>query len=120
MKIEYIKQGDYLIPNFELPKQEKVNIGRYGGLRLEYLKNHKKALYTTLKMQNKLTSHLVDIQDTATCHINRIITDLVKEEGVTEELKDNHQMEWVGKMNNIIKRAEEITVAEIIFDGGAA
>jgi len=120
MKIEYIKQGDYLIPNFELHKEEKINIGRYGGLRLEYLKNHKKALYINLKMEDNLAQHLDEVQSMATWQINNIVNELVKKEGITEELKDTNQMEWVGKMNNIIKRAEEIVVAEIIFDGGVA
>ena len=118
-KIEYKKVGDYYLPDLELPKQKKGNLGKYGLLRLEYLKTQKKAFYTILKMQDKLTQHLEDVDFMANWYITNITTELAEREGVTEELKAANQMEWVGRMNNIKNRAEEVVLKEIIYDGGA-
>ena len=120
MKIEYTKQGDYLIPNLELPKRGKrPTLGRYGRLRLEYLQKHKRGFYTILKMRDTLEQHLDDIQAMADWYIKNTITELAKKEGVTEELKATNQMEWVGRMNNIKNRAEELVLKNVVFDGGA-
>ena len=119
MKIEYTKQGDYLIPNFEMPTTKDIVLNKFGRQRLSYLKKHKKGLYIQLKMQDLLVEHLEDIQFMADWYINDIVTTLAKQEGVTEELKATDQMEWVGRMNNLKHRAEEAVLKEIIFEGGA-
>lgn len=105
-KIDYTKVGDYYLPNLSLPKQEKVNLGKYARLRLGYLKEHKKALYISLKMENKLTKHLNEIQKTTTNRINNLIKELAEKENITEELKVENQLKWVGVINNIKHSAE--------------
>lgn len=114
-KISYRKEGDYLVPNLYLPKQPKGNIGKYGYLRLEYLKNFKKGLYTELLISGTLKQHLLDIDESATDKVNELIKQLAKIEHIDENLKEHHQMEWVQTMNNIKNRAEEIVLNEILY-----
>lgn len=117
MKIEYTKVGDYYLPNLTLGKQEdKVILGKYALLRLAYLKEHNRALYMSLKMENKLTKHLAEIQNTTTEMVENLINELAKKEGITEKLKAENQLEWVGLMNNFKATAEEIVLKEIIYD----
>ena len=98
MKIEYTKVGDYYLPNLVAPSNMKnFEIGKYGKLRLKYLKEHKKAEYTILLMDNKLQKHLMDVDVTATKRVSAIVKELAKKENVTEELKANNQLEWVRK-----------------------
>ena len=116
MKLEYEKVGDYLLPKLEIPRQKKINLGKYALLRLNYLKNHKRGLYMALKMKNELNSHLEKIQNLATEKVENLIKEIAKNEGITEELKVQNQMEWVGRMNNVKNRAEEIVLKEIIYN----
>lgn len=96
--ITYHKEGDYLIPNIVAPKNMKnFRLGKYGRLRLNYLKANKKAEYMILQMENKLQKHLMDVDMTATKRVNAIVKELAKKENVTEELKANNQLEWVRK-----------------------
>lgn len=98
MKLEYRKYGDYFIPNIVAPSNIKnFRLGKYGRLRLNYLKTNKKAKYMILQMENKLQKHLMDVDITATKRINAIVKALAKKENVTEELKANNQLEWVRK-----------------------
>lgn len=98
MELEYRKCGDYYIPNLVAPENMKnFKIGKYGNLRLRYLKENKKAEYTILLMDNKLQKHLMDVDVTATKRVNAIVKELAKKENVTEELKANNQLEWVRK-----------------------
>ena len=114
--IEYIKQGNYYLPNLVLA-QEDTNyaIGKYGRMKLNYLKNNKKAEYTILSMDGKLNRYLHEIDIACEDRIKTIISQLVKQENVTEELKATNQIEWVGKMNSIKNRAEEIIFNELIY-----
>lgn len=114
-KITYHKEGDYLVPDLYLPKQPKGNIGKYGHLRLEYLKNFKKGLYTELLLTGTLKQHLIEIDESATDKVNKLVKQLAKSENVDENLKEHHQIEWVQAMNNIKNRAEEIVLNEIIY-----
>ena len=114
-KITYHKEGDYLIPDLYLPKQPEGHIGKYGHLRLEYLKNFKKGLYTELLINGTLKQHLIEIDESATDNVNELIKQLAEAENVDENLKEHHQMEWVQAMNNIRNRAEEIIFNEIIY-----
>ena len=114
--IEYIKQGDYYLPNLVLaPKETNYTIGKYGRMKLNYLKNHKKAEYIILFMDGKLNRYLHEIDIDCEDRIKTIISQLVKQENVTEELKAANQMEWVCRMNSIKNRAEEIVLSELIY-----
>lgn len=114
--IEYIKQGNYYLSNLVLA-QEDTNyaIGKYGRMKLNYLKNNKKAEYTILSMDGKLNRYLHEIDIACEDRIKTIISQLVKQENITEELKATNQIEWVGKMNSIKNRAEEIIFNELIY-----
>lgn len=114
--IEYIKQGDYYLPNLILaPEETNYKIGKYGRLKLNYLKNNKKVEYSILLIESKLNRYLHEIDIACEERVKTIISQLVKQENVTEELKATNQMEWVGKMNSIRNRAEEIVLNEIIY-----
>lgn len=114
--IEYIKQGDYYLPNLVLdPEETNYTIGKYGRMKLNYLKNHKKAEYIILFMAGKLNRYLHEIDIACEDRIKTIISQLVKQENVTEELKATSQMEWVCRMNSIKNRAEEIALNELIY-----
>ena len=114
--IEYIKQGDYYLPDLVLaPENTNYTIGKYGRMKLNYLKNNKKDEYTILFMNGKLNRYLHEIDIACEDRIKTIISQLVKQENVTEELKATNQMEWVGKMNSIKNRAEEIIFNELIY-----
>ena len=113
--IEYIKTGDYYLPNLVIEPQKKINLNKYGHLRLEYLKNHKKAEYTILFIENKLIGHLEEIQETATKRVNQIIEDLKAKSNLTEDMKNTDMLYWVGMMNNFKNQAEEIVLKELIY-----
>ena len=114
--IEYIKQGDYYLPNLILaPEETNYKIGKYGRIKLNYLKNHKKAEYSILLIENKLNRYLHEIDIASEDMLKSIISQLMKQENVTEELKSANQMEWVQAMNNIKNRAEEIILKELIY-----
>ena len=116
-KITYHKEGDYLIPNLyiENNKNNNYSIGKYGRLRLNYLKEHKRVLYTELLLTGKLSKHLALIDEDAKKRVSDIVTKLAKTEGVNEDLKRTNQMEWVQAMNNIKNRAEETVLNELIY-----
>ena len=113
--IEYHLEGDYYIPNLAMPKQEKIVLNKYGRMRLNYLKTQKKAEYTILLMDDKLSEHLQEIDDTATARYNLLIKQFAEQENIIEELKAINQLEWVGKMNSIKNRVEEIIFRELIY-----
>ena len=91
------------------------NIGKYGRLKLHYLKNHNYVLYAELVLENKLHEYLVEINEEAKNQIELLINEMMIKEGITEELKRDNQLAWVGAMNNIKNRAEEIVLKEIIY-----
>ncbi len=98
MELEYRKCGDYFVPNIVAPENIKnFRLGKYGRLRLNYLKANKKAEYMILQMENKLQKHLMDVDVTNTKRVSAIVKELAKKENVTEELKANNQLEWVRK-----------------------
>ena len=113
--IEYTLVGDYYLPNLVIEPQRKINLNKYGRLRLEYLKNHKKAEYTILFMDNKLTDHLEEVQKTATKRVKEIIKSLKEKSNLTEEMKNTDQLYWIGMMNNFKNQAEEIVLKELIY-----
>ena len=114
-RIEYTLVGDYYLPNLVIEPQRKIDLNKYGRLRLEYLKKHKKAEYTILFMNNKLTDHLEEVQKTATKRVKEIIKSLQDQSNLTEEMKNTDQLYWVGMMNNFKNQAEEIVLKELIY-----
>src|SRR5699024_6505678 len=117
MKITYSQKENYLIPDLIIEKTEKkVELGRLAKMRLAYLKQNKRGTYTMLVGSNKLTDHLIQIQEIANQRIAEIVEQMKKKYGITEELKANNQMEWVGQMNNIQATAEQIVIREIIYN----
>ena len=114
-KITYHKEGDYFIPNLYLPIQSKQQIGKYGRLRLNYLKNFNKGLYTELLIDGTLKQHLLDINECSNEKVKLLIKQFAKSENVDEYLKEHHQMKWFQAMNNIKNRAEEIVLNEIVY-----
>lgn len=114
-KITYRKEGDYFVPNLYLPKQPEGNIGKYGKLRLDYLKNFNRGLYSELLISGTLKQHLLDIDENANNRVNLLVMQLAEAENVNEELKAKNQLEWVQAMNNIKNRAEEIVFNEILY-----
>ena len=114
--IEYIRCKDYYLPNLVMPiENTNYQIGKYGRMKLNYLKNHKKAEYFNLLMDCKLNRYLHEIDVVCTDRVKAIIAELAKQENVTEELKTTNQLEWVQAMNNIKNRAEEIVTRELIY-----
>lgn len=113
--IEYIRNGDYYLPNLVLAEQKKIQLNKYGRLRLDYLKNHKKAEYAILFIDNKLTDHLEEVQEIATKRIEEIIKSLKEQSILTEEMKNADLLYRVGMMNNFKNQAEEIVLKELIY-----
>ena len=111
----YELQGDYYIPCLVLDEEDAQPIGMWGRKHQRYIKQHHRALYTTLLISGKLHSHLAEIDNRATEMFDRLVKQLAEKECITEQLKAQDQMAWVGAMNNIRNRAEEIVNAEVIF-----
>ena len=113
----YVRQGDYNLPCLSLPtEKENKPIGVWGQRYLRYLKQHRKVLYTNLLTSGKLNSYLANIDEQAEGMFFRLVKQMAEREGVTEQLKVENQMEWVGRMNNIRNRAMEIVNEEIIYN----
>ena len=111
----YELQGDYYIPCLVLDEEDTQPIGMWGRKYLRYIKEHRPVLHTTLLLSGKLNSHLAEIDNRATEMFDRLVKQLAEKEGITEQLKAQDQMAWVGAMNNIRNAAEEIVNAEVIF-----
>ena len=109
----YRQEGDYSLPNLTVP--ESVSAGIWGQHRRQYLREHRKALYNALLLSGKLDSHLADINQQAEDMFSQLVKQMAEQEGITEQLKAKNQMEWVGQMNNIRNRVEEIICNELIF-----
>ena len=114
-KISYTRQGDYLLPDLELPEQENVFIGRYGRLHKEYLRKHKNGIYAGLLLSGKLNSYLAKIDIQAHDMLELLTKQMAEKQGINEQLKSNDQMAWVGVMNCIKACAEEIVFKEIVY-----
>ena len=112
----YVRQGDYNLPCLSLPTEKGSKpVGVWGQRHLRYLKQHRKVLYTNLLTSGKLNSYLADIDKQAEDMFLRLVEQIANREGVTEQLKAENQIEWVGRMNNIRSRAMEIVNAELIY-----
>ena len=115
MEITYSQCGDYLIPDLVLPQEEQQPIGKYGRMRMRYLKEQRPALYSNLLLTSKLNQHLAEIDQACTDRIALITQQIKVQEGVTEALKAADQMAWVAHMNSIQNRAEEIVLSELVY-----
>ncbi len=111
----YELQGDYYLPCLKLPEEEAVHIGIWGQRHRRYLKEHRRATYATLLTSGKLNSYLADIDRQAEELFSQLVKQVAEAEDVTETLKTDEPMEWVGRMNNIRNRATGIINAEIIY-----
>ena len=111
----YELQGDYYIPCFVLDEEDTQPIGMWGRKHLRYIKEHRPVIYTTLLLSGKMNSHLAQIDNRATEMYDLLMKQLAEKEGITEQLKAQNQMAWVGAMNNTRNAAEEIVNAEVIF-----
>ena len=112
----YRQEGDYLIPNLALPDEPEYQIGKYGRMRCSYLKDHRPVLYANYLTSGTLHRHLAEIDQACNERMEIIISDMAKQDGVTETLKVADQMEWVRRMNSIRSRAEEIVLTELVYD----
>ena len=115
MNISYTKNGDYLLPNLMLKEKVQYNIGKYGLLRLEYIKKYKLGLYFDLLVNDNLNKYLHKIDTTVMEKVQKLIKELAEKENITEELKSSNQMQWISKMNNIKNIVEEIVLKEYIY-----
>ena len=109
----YRQEGDYLLPDIEEPKSPQI--GFWGQRRLKHLRENKEVLYMTMLMSGTLKDHLEEVDQSADEMLERLVTQMKKQEGITETLKATNQMEWVQRMNNIRSRAEEIVYEELIY-----
>ena len=113
--IEYTLVGDYYIPNLTITKQEKIILNKYGRMRLNYLKEHKKAKYSIMLVDGTLNKHLKEIQEIAQTRVEQIINQLKEKSNLTEDMKNTDMLYWVGMMNNFKNEAEEIVFKELIY-----
>lgn len=115
MNISYTKKDDYLLPNLKLENKKQYNIGKYGLLRLNYIKKEKLGLYFDLLVNDKLNEYLHNIDTIVMEKVQKLIKELAEKENITEELKSSNQMLWIGKINNIKNMVEEIVLNEYIY-----
>ena len=115
-KITYRRVGDYNIPNLVLPPEEaNITLGKWGMLHKDYLLHHKKVLFTTLLAQGKLYQHCADVENQAQQMFDTLVVQMKELEGVTEQLKEDNQLEWIRRMQNIELRAREIINKNLIY-----
>ena len=116
MEITYTKQGNYLLPDLTLKETKKGNINKYGRMRLAYLKEYKKALYTSLLMKEELTNHLISVSKNSEDLLNTLMESYKKsDEILSEKNKKSNHIEWAKLMNSYKNTAEEIILKEYIF-----
>ena len=112
--LSYTLCGDYYLPDLVL-NEEELTYGKYGMLRKQFLKEHRPARYQYLLLTGKLTEHLNQIDQEARERVEMLMEQMAEKQGVTEELKLRNQMKWVGLMNNIKTRAEEIVLKNLVY-----
>ena len=114
MEITYTKCGDYYLPDLAVPEEEPPIYGHFGRMRLTYLKEHRRGIYTSLLTSEQLTHHHNKINQETNEKLDMLIKQMVQAQGITEQLKADNQIAWVGAMNNIRIAAEEIVYQELI------
>ncbi|MGN1351335.1 MAG: TnpV protein [Clostridia bacterium] len=113
--ISYTLVGDYYLPNLKLEQEEKIQLNKYGLLRLDYLKKHKKAALSIMFMDMTLNKHLKEVQELSQTRVNELVEQLKAKSGLTEDMKNTDMLYWVGIMNAIKNQAEEIVLKELIY-----
>ena len=114
--IKYRQVGDFNIPNLILPPEEaNITLGKWGVLYKEYLFKHKKVLFTTLLTQGKLYQHCAERENQARATFDTLVEQMKETEGVTEQLKEENQLEWVQRMNSLQQRAREVVFNEFVY-----
>ena len=114
--IQYRQVGDYLIPNIALPPEEaNITLGKWGMMHKSYLEKNKKVFFSLLLGQGKLYQHCAEVENQARDMYDTLIEQMKEAEGVTEDLKEQNQWEWIQRMNNIQQRANEIVCNELIY-----
>ena len=116
MDINYIRMGDYYIPDLTLPEEPRP-IGKWGRMHRDYLREHKPIQYNCLLLSGNLWTYLAGLNEQAQDRLERMIDQMKVSEGITEALKASDPMAWVQRMNNIRARAEEIVREEVIYNG---
>ena len=111
----YHEENGHLVPNVTLPEQTDYQIGKYGRMHLDYIKNHRRGRYTTLLTEGKLNAWLHEIDLEANEMLESIIPHLAAERGIDENLKSRDMLRWVAEMNNIKASAEEIVLREVVL-----
>ena len=117
-ELNYIRCGDYYIPDIHLPKENRP-IGRWGRMHREYLKEHRPLRFNDLVLSGQLWTYLADLNEQAQRRLELIIEQMKVAEGVTEHMKQYDQMAWVGTINSIRNRSEEIVLREMIYEEDA-
>ena len=112
--ISYTLVGDYYIPDLKLPEESRP-IGRWGRMHKSFLQEHRPVQYNELLLSGKLWAYLADLNEQAADRLAGIVSQMQEVEGVNEELKAHDQLAWVGAMNSIRSRAEEIILAELVY-----
>ena len=113
--ISYTLVGDYYLPNLKLEQEEKVQLNKYGLLRLDYLKEYKKVDFSIMFMNRTLNKHLKEVQELAHARVNELVEQLTAKSDLTEDMKNTDMLYWVGTMNAIKNQAEEIVLKELIY-----
>lgn len=114
-EITYTEINGINYPNLTLPEQSKVNIGKYGQMRLDYLKKHRRGTYTTLLTEGRLSAHLSATDQEARSQVEYLTTKLAKKRGIGENIKANNPLLWVREMNNCKASAEEVVLREVVY-----
>lgn len=115
MEITYTNHEGFCLPNLTLPRKEDASFGRYGRLRLKYLKDHRRVLYINLLTAGELAQHLSEVDQQAQEMLELLVRQMTQEQGITEQMKAEDQMAWVGAMNNVRSAAEEVVMREVVF-----
>lgn len=115
MEVTYRMQDGFQIPNLLLPQEPEVHLGKYAELRRQYLKKHRRVLYTNLKTSCRLTEHLAEIEQAAKEMVSRSVQRMAEAEGLTEQMKEADPMRWTGLMNNLKHTAEEQVLTDLIY-----
>ena len=116
MEITYRMQDGFQVPNLLMPQTPEAHLGKYAELRRQYLKQHRRVLYTNLKTSGKLATHLAEIEESAQRMVTEIVTQTAQAEGVTEDLKAADPQRWTGLMNNLRHSAEELVLSDLIYN----
>lgn len=117
MKITYREVGDYLIPNIKLPpKEASVRLGKWGMMYKSHLEKHRSAVFNSLLIKGKLYQHCAEVEKQAQDMFDMLVEQMKEVEGVTEDLKEHNQWEWVQRMGNVEARAREIVCEEVLYN----